>query len=345
MPTDAVFLRRLREAIENRGGRTVEFPTGEAPNPFRLSFALNGRLHRALVHVRRTTLQQGVGTDHHRPPGEWHTQMIFDQSKRGAGVRNLLESIPGYATVLLGYAQVQNDMVLIGWDAERKREYAYSRSLQVKDDILRDAIEGGVGLQEVRGGEVVVAFRPEFFPEYLSEYGTFHDAEIGAEAGGLLSPGPIRRESRRAGNARGRLPPPDYFGPRDRRPAGGTRAVRDVRFKAFISDHYTECAVCGIAVPAILEAAHIIPVADERSSDHPSNGLCLCRNCHGLYDAALLKIRPDYSLKVTDKFRRIAASDAAAYDAESRRNLRLPDLDPQYLPDAEKLRYRYDLRG
>jgi hypothetical protein len=49
------------------------------------------------------------------------------------------------------------------------------------------------------------------------------------------------------------------------------------------------CVVCGLAVPHLLEAAHIKPFA-EGGSDHSGNGLLLCRNHHRAFDKGLFSL-------------------------------------------------------
>lgn len=69
-----------------------------------------------------------------------------------------------------------------------------------------------------------------------------------------------------------------------------SRARRDPDFRDRVLKKYNyTCIVCGCKEPAILEAAHIKGVA-EGGDDSTDNGMCLCRNHHKLYDAALLDV-------------------------------------------------------
>lgn len=324
MPTDAEFIEALRLALESRGAQVAALPTAPIPNPFPLTFTLAGSVHRALIHVRRLTPQRGVGTDHNRGADEWHAQMIFDNSVRGPGVRNRLSHRPGFRTVLLGYAQFHDAFVIVGWDAERRAEYAYSRSLQVREGTLGQARTFGIGQQTSRTGEIVVAFRGEFFPEYLAGVRGLHEEiEPAAE--------PLREADI----------PPDFFGPRDRRLVTGTRPVRDIRFKNFIAANYSICAVCALDANVLLQAAHIIGVADPRGSDHPSNGLRLCRNCHALFDAGELMIRSDYVIELP-RLRELGARIEERYGEFNGARLRLPRIAAEYLPDPQKLALVYE---
>jgi putative restriction endonuclease len=53
--------------------------------------------------------------------------------------------------------------------------------------------------------------------------------------------------------------------------------------------------VCGIQLK-LVEAAHIIPVNHERSTDETCNGLALCVLHHKAYDQALITVKDDYSI-------------------------------------------------
>lgn len=65
---------------------------------------------------------------------------------------------------------------------------------------------------------------------------------------------------------------------------------RNPRFRKIVLEKYNyTCLICGCREENILEAAHIIAVA-QGGDDNPENGFCLCRNHHRLYDSGLLDI-------------------------------------------------------
>jgi len=69
-----------------------------------------------------------------------------------------------------------------------------------------------------------------------------------------------------------------------------SRARRNPEFRKRVLAKYNyTCIVCGCKEETILEAAHVIGVA-EGGDDSTENGICLCRNHHRLYDAGLLDI-------------------------------------------------------
>jgi putative restriction endonuclease len=84
-----------------------------------------------------------------------------------------------------------------------------------------------------------------------------------------------------------------------RRETWTTRTVRDSRVSAFVkSIHDDKCQACGIRLEtpagAYSEGAHIRPLGrPHNGQDVPDNVLCLCPNCHVLFDAGAFAIKPD----------------------------------------------------
>ena len=65
------------------------------------------------------------------------------------------------------------------------------------------------------------------------------------------------------------------------------------RFKFSVLKRYgPACAVCGIGVTAVLDAAHLCP-KEKHGCDDARNGLVLCAVHHRAFDAGLFSIHPD----------------------------------------------------
>ena len=65
------------------------------------------------------------------------------------------------------------------------------------------------------------------------------------------------------------------------------------RFRVLVEERYgAECAVCGIGIQSMLQAAHIV-AKEFKGTDDPLNGLMLCANHHLAFDAKLFSIDPD----------------------------------------------------
>jgi putative restriction endonuclease len=73
------------------------------------------------------------------------------------------------------------------------------------------------------------------------------------------------------------------------------------RFRELVVSAYrNRCAVCRLAHPELLDAAHILPDKDERGKPEVSNGLSLCKIHHGAYDAGIMGVAPDYRVHIRE---------------------------------------------
>ena len=95
-----------------------------------------------------------------------------------------------------------------------------------------------------------------------------------------------------------------------RRPDGPSETMRMRRhrvhqsfFRAAILSSYEEsCCVTGVAVPECLIASHIVPWSfDERFRTDPTNGLCLSATFDRIFDAGLMTITPDLTLRFSSR--------------------------------------------
>ena len=77
------------------------------------------------------------------------------------------------------------------------------------------------------------------------------------------------------------------------------RRVHQPVFRARVIIAYDRtCAVCRLAHPELLDAAHIIADSDTAGIAHVTNGLALCKIHHAAYDKNLIGISPDYIVEV-----------------------------------------------
>ena len=127
--------------------------------------------------------------------------------------------------------------------------------------------------------------------------------------------------------------PPKLFGPRRTTMVEVTRAERDPLFKFQILKRFDgKCLVTSLDVTQMLDAAHIIPVANGGTED-PHNGLLLSSSAHRALDAGLWAINPR-TLSIETKLHgptplRMKLSNIHLADAE-------------HLLNREALEYRYE---
>lgn len=91
-------------------------------------------------------------------------------------------------------------------------------------------------------------------------------------------------------------------------PEGPTETIRSVKarrvqgfFRATVLTSYgNQCALTGLAVPALLNASHIIPWADSHEHRaHPSNGICLNALHDRAFDRGLISFDDDMRLLIS----------------------------------------------
>ena len=98
----------------------------------------------------------------------------------------------------------------------------------------------------------------------------------------------------------GTLEPPVLYGHKSGKKTTAKTRPNQQRFRMSVLKRYGPCcAVCDVAAPELLEAAHIIPVGSD-GSDDPRNGLVLCRNHHRAFDLGLFCIDPSGAVVIAD---------------------------------------------
>jgi len=233
-----------------------------------------------------------------RPAGEYKIQMILPNQERGT--RATLD-LAGAFTSLLGYSP--DFGVFVGWQAELHAEFAYSRNVQCREELLREARNTGWAVASprvLRGtgrDEVRIAFTPGNLLHYL---------RVSREADREGHVGKWREACflAQTPNARGLLPGAerelDENIERQRERVTATRWVRDRTFSAKVKEQYDEsCAVCSIQLE-IVEGAHIIHVREEGSSDQVWNGIALCPNHHELFDGSAFVVDAELHVRVDE---------------------------------------------
>lgn len=118
--------------------------------------------------------------------------------------------------------------------------------------------------------------------------------------------------------------------------------VHQAEFRARVMQAYSlRCAMTGLPVSQLLEAAHIIPDSLEASTVEISNGISLSRLHHRAYDANLVSIDPDYRIHLNDEL--LAAKDGPLLESIKQLNgqkISVP-RSKRERPNREALELRY----
>lgn len=288
--TNHSLFRRLRAALPEG----TEFHTAiDIIHPAVFTVPGFGRVRAYLF-----TLTPDRSTPGARPAGEFKLQLIIGgQVRRSRGSLNL----EGAYTVLLGFSP--DFGVFVGWEASLYVNFAYSANVQVREPLLTEARDNGWAVappRSIKGTtEVRVAFSAGNLLPFLRanrEADRREFKDVWREAF-LLSKAPHYV----AGTFPTRAPELDKYVERERQRLNTTRLSRDSRFAPRVKEQFNfSCAVCAIQLE-IIEAAHIIPVNDQNSSDEVWNGLSLCPNHHTLFDARQFVVEPNLVVTVDDE--------------------------------------------
>ena len=79
-----------------------------------------------------------------------------------------------------------------------------------------------------------------------------------------------------------------------------TRLCQSFFRKAVLSSYESSCCVCGIDIPQLLVASHIIPWSNNHETrTDPQNGLCLCSLHDKAFDRGIMAISESYIIKIS----------------------------------------------
>ncbi len=208
----------------------------------------------------------------------------------------------GEITLLLGWHDGYG--VFVGWDiAKHSGQNSKSPSAQVKEDALANAHAHAFAIHRRQNNENAVAFRPEFFVEYALNADSLHKTGKAAEDLSLLNSletitdnqiGAITNRERKLVLSQ------------------IARKFRAYDFRRRVLGAYAHrCSACGVQLE-LIDAAHIIPVADPASTDETVNGIALCKIHHAALDRNLMSIDEKYKVEISDsQIERLADANLA----------------------------------
>jgi len=198
----------------------------------------------------------------------------------------------GY-TVLLGFYP---DLDVFGGFDLRKHENftSGSPSIQINISAFNDALQNGFGFSTKDNEEVAIGIRSDQLINYIVNSENLH--EHGAEAAviNLLNRAASNQEINDA----------DINGLSSDRQQIITnikRYSRNANFRKMVINAYdNRCAITRIQLK-LVEAAHILPVPVDDSSDHVTNGIALSPTMHRAYDNCLIYLDEEYRIQLNDE--------------------------------------------
>lgn len=109
-------------------------------------------------------------------------------------------------------------------------------------------------------------------------------------------------------------------------------------FRLTLTDAYRKrCALTGESTLPVLEAAHIVPFSDEGTHDI-RNGLLLRADFHKLFDAGLVSVAPDLTIKISPRIREAWLNGKVYYRLHNQPLTVVPE-NPAHQPDPDRLNW------
>lgn len=195
----------------------------------------------------------------------------------------------GYKTLILGYHEALQ--VFAGWDISKHLGApGYSASFQIRVENLEQAFISGFSPCDKDNEEIAIAFRPDFFVEYVCNLEALHAFGQSKQDFAILEE-VTRTEV---------IPTTEMLqqvsAPRQEVIQTISKKQRDNSFRARVLRTYNyRCAFSGIQL-RLVDAAHILPVACENSTDETSNGIALSAIHHKAYDKGLVTFNEKYQI-------------------------------------------------
>ncbi len=261
-------------------GWNVLYLSKPSDHPFRLRVFQDAETYTVRIYIWNMTHGGGPA----RPADEYRIQIT--------GVSRF-EPEPEGKTLILGWWDEAG--VFAGFDY-RKHSGALgaSPSMQIREQFLREAYERGFSPCNKGNREIAIAFRPDFFVEYIRFLEPLHDVGKSpvdfevlssvAEDPSAVNDADLEKVSQQRRTA----------------VASVRRALRDTSFKERVLTAYShQCATCSLQMD-LVEAAHIVPVAVPNSTDETANGLALCTLHHKAYDRAIIAVDDQYHVLMSN---------------------------------------------
>lgn len=266
------------------------------------------------------TLTHGGGAA--RSPNEYRIQLT--------GVTPPLPENPDGPTLLLGYEQ--NTKCFAGFDLRKHRVFSRkSPSIQVNINTLHNAVRDGFAFAKKGNDEIAIGFRPDNILAYTLNAESLHESGADARISDALNK--VTRFEPLTDAEISAIP-----AERQRVVAKVSRLARDSDFRRKVTVAYDrKCAVTGLQL-RLIDAAHILPVGAEGSTDEVTNGICLSPTYHRAYDRGLIFLTGDYRMKINnakkrDLVRLGLGGGLAEFEAHLSREIFLPP-DRRQWPSA-----------
>ena len=256
----------------------IELKSIYSPNCFSATIYNEEKQIRLRIYIWNLTHGGGAA----RPKDEYRIQITgADHFEQKVGEKTLILGWWGEVGVFAGFDFTKHTGKL-----------GFSPSMQIREEFLRKALLNGFSPCDKGNNEIAIAFRPDFFVNYVQSlvqlhgFGTskkdFKVLEAVSDQQIELNTELIEQVSKQRQTAVIQL----------------SKKLRDTSFKARVLTAYgNKCAFSGLQLK-LVDAAHILPVSHDKSTDDTANGISLSTLYHRAYDKGLVTFNEQYQIVV-----------------------------------------------
>jgi len=270
------LLAIVEQAISASGWNLIHISD---EHPFRLHIYDGEDSYRIRIYIWNIT-----SGGRNRPANEYRIQITgFDH----------FDAEIGGKTLILGWWAEAG--VFAGFDfARHSGRLGSSPSFQIREAYLRAAYEHGFSPCLKDNQEIALAFRPEMFVEYIQNLEVLHGFGDSPADLAVLDAVSVDPYTANVGDFR------NISETRRVVVSSVQRRLRSSTFRAKVLAVYNQqCAFCGLQL-GLVQAAHVLPVSHEESTDDTHNGVAACYLHHAAYDKSLITFDQYYKTHVND---------------------------------------------
>ncbi|MBP9095192.1 MAG: HNH endonuclease [Ignavibacteria bacterium] len=273
----------LLEAISqsiNDCGWNVLYVEDTSSHPFLIKIYKEEKSYLLRIYIWNLTHGGGAA----RPRDEYRIQIT--------GV-NEFEQRENEITLILGWWKDVG--VFAGFDFHKHQgRLGFSPSIQIREEYLRKALINGFAPCDKGNHEIAIAFRPDFFVTYVQNITQLHSFGDSTNDFQILTD--ITENQLEVNNSA--LGAVNTF--RQTTLIQVSKKLRDNSFKARVLNAYgNKCAFSGMQLK-LVDAAHILPVSYEGSTDDTFNGIALSALFHRAYDKGLVTFNQNYQIVLNE---------------------------------------------
>ncbi|MFQ5685799.1 MAG: HNH endonuclease [Candidatus Scalindua sp.] len=275
-----VIVNQLIEAIQESGGIAAYVSESVRTHPRKFFVSYLGDTYSLWVYIWTLTHGGRVFL-----PDEFRIQMT--------SVSSPLPINPNGLTVLMGY---HPDLrVFAGFDLRKHSNFtAGSPSVQINITALHDALQNGLSFTTKDNDEIAIGIRADQFLAYCLNAASLHLYGAESNLTAMLSKAVELQD----------IPHEDISAlAADRKQIlqSISKYSRDANFRKLVMGAYdNRCAVTRMQL-RLVDAAHILPVPSDDSSDHITNGVALSPTFHRAYDICLIYLDEKYVMKLNEE--------------------------------------------